>query len=238
MSRTAGPWRAHLLDGVPHGFFGAAQGSATSDDDATREGAQRCAALIAPAARVAWVRQVHGRDVVKVRSDWDADATPREADAMVSATPGIALAIRTADCTPVLLADGEAGVIGAAHAGWRGAIAGVTDATVEAMCDLGAARERIVAAIGPTIARASYEVDAPLFEAFVREHPPSEAFFTDAAVTGRWYFDLPAWVAMRLSLAGVRRVEDLGRDTFTDPALHSYRRDGARAGRNWSVVAI
>ncbi len=233
-----GPWRAALLADVAHGFFGVAHGSEGTDEASTRAGAARCAEMVAPGARLAWVRQVHGRDVAIVDAGWDGAALPPEADAMVSATPGTALAIRTADCTPVLLSDAAAGVIGAAHAGWRGALAGVTDATIEAMCALGARRDHIVAAIGPTIARAAYEVDAPLFEAFVRDHPPSEAFFTDSRTPGRWYFDLPAWVAMRLALAGVRRVEDLGLDTFADPRLHSHRRDGARAGRNWSVVAI
>ncbi|UOM33856.1 peptidoglycan editing factor PgeF [Acuticoccus sp. I52.16.1] len=151
-----------------------------------------------------------------------------EADAMVTAVPGIALGIRTADCAPVLFADPRAGVVGAAHAGWRGAVGGVLEATLEAMAAAGADMNDVVVAIGPTIARTSYEV-GPELKAAVEAQTPSgidtDPFFAPSSAAGRLMFDLPGYVAARLALAGVRRVEALDCDTYTDEArFYSYRR--------------
>ena len=198
------PLTAKLLAGVPHGF-------------STRDAARIAAVM--PGARGVRVRQVHSAKVEIARAGWDGD-TP-EADALVTDRPGLLLAIVTADCAPVLLADPSAGVVGAAHAGWRGAHGGVLENTVAAMESLGAARERLVAAIGPTIAQESYEVDAAFRERFAADDAP---FFAPGR-EGHWQFDLPAYVAARLHRAGIARVEDLGEDTYTQPGrFHSYRR--------------
>jgi len=164
------------------------------------------------------------------------------ADALVTRTPGLALAILTADCAPVLLADREAGVIAAAHAGWKGAIGGVTDATVAAMESLGAQRARIAAAIGPCIARASYEVDDGFVARFAEADPANEHFFAPGR-PGHAQFDLEAYVAHRLAAAGVTRIDCLGLDTYADEArFYSFRRATHRReadyGRQISLIAL
>ena len=164
------------------------------------------------------------------------------ADAMVTDRPGLALGILTADCAPVLLADREAGVIGAAHAGWRGAFTGVIEATVAAMEGLGADRSRIAAAVGPAIARKSYEVDEAFFRRFAEAEPVNEHFFTPGR-DGHHQFDLEGYVLSRLAEAGVRRVEALGLDTYADPArFYTYRRATHRGeptyGRQISIIAL
>ena len=156
--------------------------------------------------------------------------------------PGLALGILTADCAPVLLADRDAGVVGAAHAGWKGALAGVTDATVIAMTALGADPARIVAAIGPTIARASYEVDDAFLRRFAAADPANERFFADGRA-GHHRFDLEAYVAHRLALAGVGRIEALGLDTYADAdRFFSYRRATHRGepgyGRQIAIIGV
>lgn len=161
---------------------------------------------------------------------------------MATAQPGLLLGIVTADCTPVLLADREAGVIGAAHAGWKGAIAGVTDRTVEAMEALGARRAAIAAAIGPTIAQDSYEVDEAFRARFLGETADNARFFA-AGRHGHWQFDLPAYVAARLASAGIGRVETLGLDTYAAPdRFYSFRRATHRGepayGRQLSLVGL
>ncbi len=172
---------------------------------------------------LAAVYQVHSPDCVTVTEPWSDDARP-EADALVTDRPGILLGIVTADCAPVLLADREAGVIGAAHAGWKGAIGGVTDRTVAAMEALGARREAIVAAIGPCIAQASYEVDQDFAARFFAEDRGNARFFAQGK-PGHWQFDLEGYVAHRLETAGLAGVERLGLDTYADPArFFSFRR--------------
>ena len=171
-----------------------------------------------------------------VERPWDGD--PPEVDALVTAQSGLVLGIVTADCAPVLLADDETGVVGAAHAGWRGAQAGVIGNTVAAMVDLGAERSRIVAAVGPCVAQVSYEVDAP----FRAHFDAQDARFFAPGREGHWQFDLPSYVADRLRRAGVERVDVLGRDTYgEEDDFFSFRRathrGQATGGRQISLIA-
>ena len=167
------------------------------------------------------VHQVHSADVVRVAAPLD--ARPR-ADAIVTATPGLALAILTADCQPVLFADSAAGVIGAAHAGWRGARDGVLEATIDTMEALGAERARISAVIGPSISQRNYEVGPELLEDFMADDPESARFFANGA-DDRYLFDLPGYGLWRLRRAGVGHAEWTRHCTYADPArFYSYRR--------------
>ena len=246
--------RAAALAGVPHGFLGRKGGISTgvcaglnvgwgSGDDhgAIAENRRRAVEAAAPGAKLVTVHQVHSADVVYARAPWPDDARPH-ADAIVADRPGLALGILTADCTPVLLADRAAGVIGAAHAGWRGAFAGVIESTVALMAERGATRERIVGAVGPVIARKSYEVDDGLFRRFAEADPANEAFFSPGR-EGHHQFDLEAYVLARLAEAGVTRAEALGLDTYADPErFFSFRRathlGEATYGRQLSLIAL
>lgn len=192
---------------------------------------------VLPGAMVASVRQVHGAKAVTATQAFEDMGL--EADAIVTDRRGVLLSIVTADCAPVLLADGQAGVVGAAHAGWRGALAGILEHTLELMIEHGARRERMVAAIGPAIAQASYEVDAALRERFPAA---AERYFAPGRA-GHWQFDLPGYVAGRLHAAGVGKVDTLAADTYADEArFHSYRRashrDGETTGRQTSVIGL
>jgi YfiH family protein len=195
---------------------------------------------VAPAA-LASVHQVHSAEVLSLS---EAPQTPRpRADAMVTATPGLALAVLTADCQPVLFADPKAKVIGAAHAGWRGALAGVIEATVLAMTDLGARAERIHAAIGPCIAQASYEVGPDLQGAVLAEDPDGASLFLPVAGSDRLLFDLKGYALRRLARAGVAGCAALPEDTFADDtrffsARRTRRRGGARFGLLLSAIAL
>ena len=194
---------------------------------------------IAPDALVT-VHQVHSPDVVTVTGPAQGDR-PR-ADAMVTATPGVGLGILTADCQPVLFADAAAGVIGAAHAGWRGTFDGVLEATVDAMETLGATRANITAVIGPTISQAAYEVGPEFFETFTDEDRDNARFFING-VNGRYLFDLPAFGLSRLRAAGVGHAEWTRHCTYRDPArFFSYRRTThageADYGRLISVIRL
>lgn len=242
--------RSAVLEGVRHGFFGSAGGAhqfgfgGPGDPQAVRALRTAAADAIRPGSRIAAPHQVHSADVVVVDTAWDDAATGRPvADAVVTATPGIVLGIVTADCGPVLFADAEAGVIGAAHAGWRGAVDGVIENTVAAMERLGARRGHIAAAIGPTIAQPSYEVDAPFLARFASE---DKRFFADAGVrdrAARWHFDLPGYITARIAQAGIFKITDLGRDTFSHTKrYHSHRRAKqaceADYGRQISMIAL
>lgn len=247
-------WRASMLGAVPHGFTGRRGGvssgliaslncgmGAGDDPSAVAVNRRRAADAVLPGAPLTSVYQVHGRTCATVAEPWSDDARPR-ADALVTDRPGVLLGIVTADCAPVLFADVDAGVVGAAHAGWKGALADVTDATIIAMEALGAQRGRIAAAIGPCIARASYEVDATLFSTFTADDPANERFFADGR-TGRWQFDLEAYVAARLANAGVRHVEAMGLDTYARTSdFYSYRRASHRGeptyGRQLSMIGV
>jgi YfiH family protein len=246
--------RARTLTGVAHGFLGRRGGVSNgvyaglnvglgSDDDpaAIAENRRRAAEVVLPGGRLVSVFQVHGTDAVTVADPWD-DAARPHADALVTARPGLALGIVTADCAPVLLADVAAGVVGAAHAGWKGAVGGVTDATLAAMERLGARRERIAAAIGPCIARGSYEVDDAFALRFDAADPANERFFAPGK-PGHHQFDLEAYVAHRLAIAGVTRIAALGLDTYADESrFFSFRRATHRGeptyGRQISIIGL
>lgn len=246
--------RAPVLGDLPHGFLGRRGGVSNglcaglnvglgSGDDRDAIRANRALAIeaVAPGAELVTLHQVHSGNAVAVTSPF-ADAARPHADAMVTDRPGLALGILTADCTPILFADRAAGVIGAAHAGWKGAIGGVVAATVEAMERLGADRARIVAAVGPTIARKSYEVDEAFFQRFLAEDAQNERFFA-AGKPGRHQFDLEGYVVSRLAEAGIGRVEALGEDTYSQPdRFYSYRRSTHRGdpdyGRQISLIAL
>lgn len=245
---------AQTLTGVPHGFFGRAGGVSESlvaglncglgsgDEPAhIAENRSRAVEAVLPGGRMVGPYQVHGADAVTVYEPWRDDARPH-ADALVTDRPGVVLSILTADCAPVLFADREAGVVGAAHAGWKGALAGVTDATLVAMEGLGAKRERIAAAIGPTIARASFEVGDDLVSRFLADDRENLRFIAQGPA-GKSHFDLEAYVAHRLAAVGVRRVAALGLDTYADPTrFYSYRRATHRAeptyGRQIALIAV
>jgi YfiH family protein len=167
------------------------------------------------------VHQVHSADVITVTEPLD--EKPR-ADALVTATPGLALSVLTADCQPVLFADQKAGVIGAAHAGWRGALDGILEATLEAMEALGAHREDIVAVIGPTISQAAYEVGPEFLDEFLMDDPDNARFFANGA-GDRYLFDLPAFGLHRLRRAGIGEAQWNRHCTYADPdRFYSYRR--------------
>lgn len=239
-----------LLEGVPHGFFGSAGDAHQFGFGGPGDGAEvrslRAAAAeaILPGGKLASPHQVHCPDVVVARTAWDDAAKGRPvADAVVTATPGIVLGIVTADCAPVLFADRDAGVVGAAHAGWRGAADGVLENTIAAMEVLGARRGHIAAVVGPTIAQSSYEVD----ERFRARFPAdAERFFAsapDREGTQRWHFDLPGFILLRLSEAGLSKIADTQRDTFSyTMRYHSNRRTTqageANYGRQISMIAL
>lgn len=239
-----------LLAGIPHGFFGSNGGGDQFGFGGPGEGAEvrtlRAAAAeaIRPGGILAAPHQVHSPDVVTVTEAWGDDAESRPvADAVVTATPGIVLGIVTADCGPILFADATAGVIGAAHAGWRGAVEGVLENTIAAMEALGATRANIAAVLGPTIAQASYEVDAPFRERFPAT---AERFFAPAPEregVARWHFDLPGFITARLADAQIGKIADIRRDTFSHVArYHSHRRatqaGEANYGRQISMIAL
>lgn len=246
--------RAISLGQLPHGFLGRRGGISvgvceglnvgfgSSDDREAIQGNRRLAiAAILAGAELATVHQVHSAEVVVADRAWPQGERPR-ADAMVTDTPNLLLGILTADCAPVLFTDHHAVVIGAAHAGWRGALAGVTDATIDAMVELGARRENIHAAVGPCIAQPSYEVDDAFRSRFL-DHDKDNARFFVAAETGKPHFDLEAYVVHRLIAAGIDEVEALNLDTYSDAErFFSYRRATHRGeadyGRQLSAIAI
>lgn len=246
--------RAGTLAGLPHGFLGRVGGVSTglceglnvgfgADDDRTAivENRRRALEAIAPGAALVTVHQVHSADVVAATGPWPDDARP-PADGLVTDRPGLALGVVTADCAPILLADAEAGVIGAAHAGWKGAFTGIIGNTVAAMEALGADRTRIAAAIGPCIARKSYEVDDAFFRRFAEAEPTNERLFTPGR-DGHHQFDLEAYVLWRLAEAGITKAEALGLDTYAEPErFFSFRRathlGQPTYGRQLSLIAL
>ena len=248
------PYRARSLAAVPHGFLGRQGGVSTgilaglnvglgSGDDrgAIVENRRRAVEAVLPGAALVTVHQVHSAEAVIAHAPFPDEARP-PVDAIVTDRPGLLLGILTADCAPVLLADAQAGVVGAAHAGWKGALNGVTDATIAAMEKLGARRDRIAAAIGPCIARASYEVDDTFARRFEEADPANERFFF-AGRPSHQQFDIEAYVAARLAAAGVGHVEALGLDTYADEAaFFSFRRATHRGepdyGREISLIGV
>jgi YfiH family protein len=226
------------LPGIRHAFFtrdgGVSQGlystlnGGTGSNDApakvVENRARMAAALGVPQERFLTAYQIHSPDVVTVERPWGIDDRPR-ADAIVTKVKGLGVGVTTADCGPVLFADADAGVIGAAHAGWRGAFTGVLEATVAAMEACGARRANIVAVLGPTIRQPNYEVGPEFVVRFEAAGSTNLRFFKRSLRAGHAMFDLPGFIASRLGEAGVGRVEDVGCCTYADPArFFSYRR--------------
>lgn len=246
--------RALERPGIAHGFFGRAGGVSSGiyaslncglgSQDA-RENAieNRRRAITALGARgLNTAYQVHSADVIHVTGPWTTPLAPK-GDAMVTRERSLALGVLAADCAPVLFADAEAGVIGAAHAGWRGALAGVLEATVAAMEALGAGRPHIVAAIGPCIGQASYEVGPELEAPFLAQSKHYERFFVSGRKADRKFFDLPGFIEARLLQCGLNTVDSVGADTYADETSYfSYRRATHRGetdyGRNLSAILL
>lgn len=222
--------------GVSEGLFASLNCGFGSGDNPEHIAANRALAMqrldLAGDALVT-LFQVHSADVAVVDKPWQPGQAPR-ADAAVTRRPGIALGVLTADCAPVLLNDGEAGVIGAAHAGWRGALKGVVEATVEAMCAIGAEKERISAAVGPCIQQDSYEVGPELHAEYVNASALSGDFFEPSGRDGHFMFDLPGYLGRCLDGLGLALVEGLGEDTCADEdRFFSYRRATQRREKDY-----
>ena len=251
---TIGILSSRFLAGLPHGFLGRRGGVSTgvyaslnvgqgSNDEraAVVENRRRAANAVMPGAKLMTVHQVHSAEVVMATAPWPNDARPH-ADGMVTDRQGLLLGILTADCVPVLFADVERQIIGAAHAGWKGALGGVTDNIITAMVALGARRDSIVAAIGPCIGRASYEVSDDFARAFERADGANERFFTGGKA-GHHYFDIEAYVIHRLSAAGITQIDSKGVDTYAESdRFFSYRRTCHAGevdyGRQISLIGI
>jgi YfiH family protein len=250
---TAEALFARTLD-VPHGFFtrrgGVSEGAFSSlncslsgadpRDNVMENRARAARAVGADPAMLSGLTQVHGIDVAVIDAPYLPGTGPR-ADAMVSTRPGVALGIVTADCAPILFADSARGVIGAAHAGWRGAVSGIIEATLKAMQSLGATA--ITAAIGPCIRHASYEVADDFRDTVLAADARHTRFFTDGNRPGHWYFDLAGCCAWRLETAGVAGIETIDADTLSDPErFFSHRRrtlaGGGPLGHQISIVAL
>lgn len=241
------------LAGAAHGFLGRRGGVSSglhaglnvsySEDDPvhTAENRRRAGAAVLAGARLLTCYQIHSPDVVTVAAPWD-DADRPRADALVTRERGLLLGVLTADCAPVLFHDPQAGVIGAAHAGWKGAIGGVTDRTVEAMEALGADRSHIAAVVGPCISQKSYEVDAAFEARFAAEDAANARFFR-AGRAGHGWFDLEGYVAARLAAFGIGTIGMLGEDTYAQAdRFYSFRRSThageAGYGRQISLIGL
>jgi len=231
--------------GVSDGIYQSLNGGPGSDDVPARvvENRARMATTLGVAPeRFLTAYQIHSPDVVTIEAPWAPEARPR-ADAIVTRTPGLAIGVTTADCGPVLFADAQARVIGAAHAGWRGALTGVLEATVAAMVRCGAGRDRMVAALGPMISQPNYEVGPEFVERFAAADAGNARFFQPSLRQNHALFDLPRYIAARLAAAGIRRVDDLGCCTYADSArFFSYRRSTHRHeadyGRHVNAIAL
>ena len=227
--------RASALGDLPHGFLGRIGGvsdgvlaglntgwGSGDERELIVENRRRAVDAVMPGARLVTVHQVHSTNVAEA-GIWPDENRP-SADALVADRPGTLLGILTADCAPILLADRDAGVIGAAHAGWRGAVAGVAASTIAAMEKLGARRDRVAAAVGPCIAQRNYEVDNAFAERLITAAPDNDRFFADGPA-GKPHFDLESFVVASLAAAGITRIEALGLDTYAAPErFFSYRR--------------
>ena len=231
--------------GVSSGFYASLNGGVGSQDDAGKvleNRARMAAALGVEPRRLLTAYQTHSPNVVVAEAPWTTENRP-QADAIVTRMRALAIGVTTADCGPVLFAEPRAGVIGAAHAGWRGALTGVIEATIAAMERLGAAQRQIRAAIGPMIRQGNYEVGPDLVERFRADDPASSRFFGPAKRDGHAMFDLAGYIAARLKRAGITEVEDVGLCTYADPEqFFSYRRTTHRAeadyGRHVNAIAL
>lgn len=231
--------------GVSQGIYDSLNCGPGSHDDPDLIKENRAIALRelgAPANRLCTTSQVHGNSVVFATRPWRAGQAPN-ADGMVSDRKGLVLGILSADCAPVLLADPSAGVIGAAHGGWRGLAAGIIDQVIRAMNELGASAQTIRAAVGPCIAQSSYEVGAEMRDAFLEQVPGDEGFFAPGVDSESFQFDLAGCTQARLSACGVQSVECVGADTYDEESLFfSYRRNTHRGesdyGRQLSAIFL
>lgn len=231
--------------GVSTGIYATLNGGLGSRDTAenVRENRTRMAAAlgIAPDYLVT-PYQIHSPEVVVAEVPWTRETAPR-ADALVTRVPGLAVGVTTADCGPVLFAEPDAGVVGAAHAGWKGALTGILEATLVAMERLGAKRASITAALGPMIRQPNYEVGPEFVQRFISADVRNERFLAPSARDGHALFDLAGYIRARLAHAGLTRVDDLGVCTYADPArFFSYRRTTHRAdpdyGRHVNAIVL
>jgi purine-nucleoside/S-methyl-5'-thioadenosine phosphorylase / adenosine deaminase len=244
------------LPGIQHAFFtrsgGVSQGvysslnggvgSRDAPEKVAQNRARMAAALGVNTDRFLTLFQIHSPDVVVAQEPWTRESRPR-ADAVVTQVPRLAIGVSTADCGPLLFADSEARVIGAAHAGWRGALSGVIEATVDAMEGLGARRARIAAALGPTIRQSNYEVGPEFVEQFLAADPANARYFKPSQREGHAMFDLCGYIAQRVEQAGLTQFEDLGLCTYEEAErFYSYRRSTHREepdyGRHINAIAL
>jgi YfiH family protein len=230
---------------VSRGCYESLNGGVGSNDapaHVAENRARMAAAVGVLPTRLISAYQIHSPVVVTVDEPWNASSRPK-ADAIVTRASGLAIAVSTADCGPILFADAKAGVIGAAHAGWRGAFSGVAEATIAAMEQCGADRSRIVAALGPMIRQQNYEVGPEFVAQFTAADSSNERFFESAPRAGHVLFDLAGYVAARLARAGIGQIDDLGRCTYAEPeTFFSYRRSVHRRepdyGRHLNAIAL
>jgi YfiH family protein len=231
--------------GVSQGVYATLNGGVGSEDAPVRvnENRARMAAALGVAPdRLLTPYQIHSPDVVVAERPWPATDRPR-ADAVVTRVAGLAVGVSTADCGPLLFADAKAGVIGATHAGWRGALDGVIEATVSALEQLGASRARIVAALGPTIRQPNYEVGPEFVDRYVAADPDNARFFTPSQRAGHAMFDLAGYIAECVQRAGIVNFEDIGLCTYAEPErFYSYRRTTRLGepdyGRHINAIAL
>ncbi len=231
--------------GVSHGVYASLNGGVGSNDapgNVAENRARMAAALGVSADRLLTAYQIHSPDVVVVDKPWSSQNRPR-ADAIATRMPHLAIGVSTADCGPLLFADAQARVIGAAHAGWRGAFTGVIEAVIAAMEKLGADRGRITAALGPTIRQPNYEVGLEFIERFVTTDRDNKRFFAPSNRAGHAMFDLTGYIAGRIQRAGIVHFEDLGLCTFADPErFFSFRRTTKLSepdyGRHINAIAL
>jgi YfiH family protein len=212
--------------GVSDGIYASLNGGIGSNDDPARvaENRRRMAEQMGvKPEHFLSMHQTHSPDVVVASGPWQGPSRPR-ADAIVTRTEGLAIGASAADCGPILLVDPNARVIGAAHAGWKGALTGIVESTVATMEKLGAERSGIVAAIGPLIRQRSYEVGAEFVERFIEADAENALYFIPASREGHAMFDLAGFIRMRLESAGVLMIDDTGVDTYSDERFYSYRR--------------
>src|SRR5947209_8441863 len=231
--------------GVSKGIYASLNGGIGSRDapDNVRENRARMAAALGVApTHLVTCYQIHSPDVIVATERWTRENSPR-ADAIVTRVPGLAIGVTTADCGPILFAEAQAGVIGATHAGWQGALTGVLEATVAAMEKLGAQRDHIRAALGPMIRQPNYEVGAEFVQRFKAADAANDRFFAPASRPGHMMFDLPGYIRSRLERAEIQGIEDLGLCTYADPIrFFSYRRTTHRAepdyGRHVNAIVL
>ena len=231
--------------GVSSGIYSSLNGGVGSKDDpaSVTDNRARMARMVGvQPENFVTAYQIHSPSVIVAEKPWPASDRPK-ADAIATRVPGLAVSVSTADCGPVLFADDKARVIGAAHAGWRGSFGGVIEATLEAMEDLGADRERIVTALGPMIRQPNYEVGGDFFRTFIEAGQENERFFKPGARADHFMFDLPGYIAARLNAAGVLAIEDCGLCTYAEPErFFSYRRSQHRSepdyGRHVNAIVL